>query len=43
MLMNRVGDIGFLIGVSLTFALFKTIDFPSLNHLAASTFNHHPY
>lgn len=34
MLMNRIGDIGFLIGVALTFALFKTVDFATLSHLS---------
>lgn len=43
MLMNRIGDIGFLIGVSLTFALFKTVDFSALNHLASVVSQHHPY
>jgi len=31
MLMNRIGDIGFLIGTSLTFAVFKTLDFETLH------------
>lgn len=43
MLMNRVGDIGFLIGVALTFVLFKTVDFATLNHLAGAVSTHHPY
>jgi NADH-ubiquinone oxidoreductase chain 5 len=43
MLMNRIGDIGFLIGVSLTFALFKTVDFAALNHVASAVSQHHPY
>lgn len=43
MLMNRIGDIGFLIGVSLTFALFKTVDFAALNHAASAVSQHHPY
>jgi len=42
MLMNRIGDIGFLIGASLTFSLFKTVDFVTLNHLAGVISQHHP-
>jgi len=41
--MNRIGDIGFLIGVSLTFALFKTVDFATLNYLASVISQSHPY
>lgn len=43
MLMNRIGDIGFLIGVSLTFALFKTVDFATLSHVASAISDSHPY
>lgn len=42
MLMNRIGDIGFLIGAALTFTLFKTIDFAALNHLTSNLSEQHP-
>ena len=43
LMMNRVGDIGFLIGVVLTFALFKTVDFSVLSMLASEVALEQPY
>ena len=42
-MMNRVGDIGFLVGVVLTFALFKTLDFAVLSMLASEVALEQPY
>ncbi len=43
MIMNRIGDVGFLIGASITFALFKTLDFSVLNNMAGQVMEQCPY
>jgi len=43
LLMNRIGDIGFLLGTVLTFALFKTVDFSILSTLLPVVASQQPY
>lgn len=43
LMMNRIGDIGFLIGVVLTFTLFKTLDFSVLSVLVSEMALEQPY
>jgi len=43
LLMNRIGDIGFLLGTVLTFTLFKTVDFAILSSLLPVVASQQPY